>query len=131
MATQHQIMKRREEIGKCLAKSITTPLAIVKQTNIPLSTVRNDLHWMRKNSRKWLSGHALDGYIFNTKNTIEQLQDIELELQALRSNETDVDRKLKIMHELRETINMRWVIEGDGPTLMAQRFAENHGGKAS
>ena len=65
-----------------------------------------------------MANHTLDGYVFETKNTIDQLQDIEMELQVLRSNISNLDQKLKIIRELVSVINMRWVIQGDGPTLM-------------
>lgn len=93
-------------------------------SKIPLTDVKNDLKWMRTNSRTWLSDHALNGFVFATQNTIEQLLDIEVELQSLRSKESDIELKLKIIKELKDTINMRWVIQGDGPTLMAQKYAD-------
>lgn len=105
---------------------MTTPMQIYKQLSkqkdwqhISVGDVRNDLYWMKKNSRKWLSGHALEGFVFSTQQTLEQLRDIELELQSLRSVTSDVSTKLSIIHELKDTINMRWAMEGDGPALMA------------
>ena len=124
-------MERREKISLVLAKSITNPTDISKQTGFKLSDVKNDLRWMKKSAKTTLSGHALDGYIFETKNTIDQLKDIEHELQALRSTETDLDKKLKIMHELKELINMRWVIHGDGLTLLAQKYQDDNGSQTS
>ena len=86
---------------------------------------------MKKTAKSSLAGHALDGYIFETRNTIDQLKDIEHERQALRSKETDLEKKLKIIHELKELINMRWVIHGDGLTLLAQKYVESNGSKTS
>lgn len=126
MATILKTERRRKEVSKCLAKSLTTPTQIFNNfqqyenlQDIPLSAIKNDLYWMKKNSRRWLSDHAIDGFIFSTQNTLDQLRDIELELQKLRQETMDVSEKLSIIHELKETINMRWVMEGDGPTLMA------------
>jgi len=131
MTKQKVVEKRREEISLCLQKSITTPKQIAKQTGIERATVANDLFWMQKKSQKWLSGHTLDGYIFETKNTIDQLKDIETELQLKRQayaklappkEPTESDDKifayLMIIKELKNTINMRWQIQGDGPTYM-------------
>lgn len=127
MATRAVTMQRREKISLVLAKSITNPTDISKQTGIPVDDVKNDLKWMKKNSQVALSGHTLDGYIFETKNTIDQLRDIEHELQSLRSKEGNLDNKIKIIHELKEVINMRWVIQGDGLTAMSTKMAENNG----
>jgi len=127
LTSQADVQRRREAISRCLAKSITSPSLIAKQTNLELSQVKNDLVWMRKNAKTWLTGHALDGYVFETKNTIDQLKDIEVELQKMRTEAPNTDEKIKIIHELKDTINMRWVIQGDGPTLMAQRYADMHG----
>lgn len=119
------VHKRRERISIVLAKSITTPSAIANQLkDVDIETIKNDLKWMRKNSRVVLSGNTLEGYIFETHNTIEQLRDIELELQSLRSTEKETETKLKIIHELKEVINMRWVLHGDGLTLLAQKIGD-------
>ena len=122
MATQAEILERRNKVSLCLAKSMNKPSDIARNLKVPLDTVRNDLFWMKKNSPKWLSGHALNGYIFETQQTIEQLRDMELELQAMRQDETNREIKIKIIHELKEVVNMRWVIQGDGPTLMYSRY---------
>lgn len=127
MTTKIATQNRREQISLVLAKSITNPTDIASQTGLALSDVKNDLMWMKKAAKTTLSGHALDGYIFETKNTIDQLKDIEHELQALRSTEKDLGNKLKIIHELKELINMRWVIHGDGLTLLAQKYQTDNG----
>ena len=127
MVSSKETLERRNQVSICLAKSMTTPAQIAKHIDAPVSTIKNDLRWMRKNSRKWLSGHTLDGYIWETQKTIDQLSDLIFELQSLRSNEKDVDRKLRIMHELADKINMKWVILGDGPTLMQTRMVNGDG----
>jgi hypothetical protein len=131
MGTKAETLQRREKISLVLAKSITNPTDISKQTGLKVDDVKNDLRWMKRNAHVTLAGHALDGYIFETKNTIDQLKDIEHELQALRSKETDLDKKLKILHELKEVINMRWVIHGDGLTLLATKYTDDHASKTS
>lgn len=127
MTTTAVTKHRREQVSLCLSKSMVSPAQIAKHTGQHINSVNNDLRWMRKHSRKWLSGHTLDGYIFETKKTIEQLQDIELELQSLRSQEKDLDNKLKIIKQLADIINMRWVIQGDGPTLMNINTVKDYG----
>jgi len=127
MASAAKTMARREQVSICLAKSMSSPSQIAKQLNEPVSKIKNDLHWMKKNSKVWLSGHTLDGYIFETRKTIDQLQDIELELQSLRSTHQNLDDKLKIIKQLAEIINMRWVIQGDGPTLMNMNTVKDLG----
>lgn len=127
MTTAALTLQRRDKVSLCLAKSITTPTGILKQIikdnpDVTISQVKHDLAWMRKNSKKWLSGHALEGYVFSTQNTLEQLKDIEQELQSIRTQAVGIDEKLAVLRELRDTINMRWVMEGDGPTLMALTF---------
>lgn len=119
-----EVQKRREDVSLCLQKSVTKPTLIAKRLKLDIKTVNNDLHWMRKDAKKWLTGHALEGYVFETKNTIDQMKDIETELQALRSTAGTLDEKLKVIKELRETINIRWVIQGEGPTLMYARMAK-------
>jgi len=116
--TRAHVRKRREQISLCLQKSLTSPSLIAKQLDLPIRTVTNDLYWMKKKSLKWLAGHTLEGYVYETHQTIEQLKDIELELQHMRQEEKDVMKKKSIMMNLVSVINIRWVIQGDGPTYM-------------
>ena len=116
--TSAQVKKRREQISLCLQKSITSPSLIARELGLRVATISNDLHWMKLQAQKWLSEHTLDGYIFETKITIEQLKDIEMDLQEMRKIAPNLEIKLKIIHELVSLINMRWVLQGDGPTLM-------------
>jgi hypothetical protein len=133
--TQAQIVKvRRLRVSTCLAKSLTSPSQIANQLNQPVpegkvqpenvtpKQISNDLAFMKKNSIKWLSGHTLDGYVFETQNTIEQLRDLELALQSRRSPTMSLDDLIRLTHELKEVINMRWVMMGDGPTLMHNKY---------
>lgn len=133
--TATQVIKlRRERISFCLAKSMTSPIQIAIQLNAPdkegkkpdvlveAKTISNDLAWMKKNSIKWLSGWALDGYVFETQNTIQVLKDFEIQLQSIRSKASSTDEIIKIIHELKEVVNMRWVMQGEGPALMHNKY---------
>ena len=129
MASSYKVvMARREEISKCLAKSMTKAKDLSDQIGVPVTTIKNDLYWMRKNSQKWLSGHTLDGYIFETQQSIEQIRDIEEELQLMRQKKgITLDDKIKIMHELKDCINMRWFMQGDGPTYLNNKYKSQYG----
>lgn len=129
MGSTKVTLARRNQVSLCLAKSMNRPEDIARQLNIPYNTVRNDLNWMKKNSSKWLMGHTLNGYIFETQKAIDQISDIILELQSLRSKEQNIDRKIRIMHELADKINMKWVMQGEGPTLMNIRTVNNDSGR--
>jgi len=104
------------------------PSDIAHQLNLDVKTVNNDLGWMRKNSIKWLHKHTLDGYVYATQQTIQQLQSIELEMQQMRDdNKGDPQLLLTILMDLAQIINMRWVIQGDGPTYLANKYTSEHG----
>ncbi len=98
--SKSDIKIRREKVLECIRKGLYTPALIVKKLekdyNIPpeghdlfYRKIENDLKWMRKDSVKWLSGHALDGFVFETRNAIEQMRDVESELQKMREAESD------------------------------------------
>ncbi len=127
--TKLEYSQDRDKISKLLAKSVTRPSDISTMLKMDLKTVNNDLMFMRNNSRKWLAGYAAAGYVQVTKQTIEQMNDLEIELQQMRqdltpakeqppSTTTEMETRLHVIKELRETINTRWVIEGNGPTMM-------------
>ena len=132
--TKKDVLARRNKVSQMLAKSISKPADLAKTLDLDVKDVQNDLYWMRKESKPWLSGYALDGYVFVTRNSIAQLEDIEVELQEMRQklkkDDGDKTMRLRVMGELRETINTRWVMQGEGPTLMqAYSVATEHEGK--
>jgi hypothetical protein len=132
MTTQYETKLRRDKVSECLSKGLHSPALIVKKLEkdfkIPpgdhqkfYKRIDNDLRWMRKDSIQWLQGHTLDGYVYETRMAISQLRDIESELQEMREKQKEggeIPDRLKIMAELKDTINLRWVMQGDGPTLM-------------
>jgi len=124
LPSHQEVLTRRNRISLALSKSVTKPATIAEATGIDVKTVKNDLNWMRKNSKEWLSGWAMNGYVWATQQTVSQLEDIESELQKKRAdwvknNPTENEEYLKLIHELKEVINLRWVVQGDGPALMA------------
>lgn len=116
---KQEVMQRRNNITRLMAKSVVRPEDIAKNLKLDVKTVYDDFKYFKKDSKKWLYGYANEGYVFVTRQTIDSLYDIELELQQLRQNAKTQDDKLKVIRELRETINTRWVIQGEGPTIMA------------
>ncbi len=94
---------------------------IATELKVPVKAVYNDLQFIRKDAKVWLDEWALDGYTQATRLTIEQLQRMEKELTEFIQLTSDPRLKLKAVNELRETINLRWVVQGEGPTLMNLR----------
>jgi len=134
LSTKQEVLKRRTLISDYLAKSVTKPSELSKQTGIPVKTVKNDLDHMRKNSIKWLHKHTLDGYVHATQQTIDQLQDIESELQEMRNklakdDEGAVLKRKAILVALVDVINIRWMIQGDGPTYLSNKYTNNNAHK--
>lgn len=122
--TRAQVADRRNKVSKLLAKSVIKPADIACNIGVEVKAINNDLEWLKKNSSKVLDKYALDNYVFQTINTIEQLRDIELELQSMRQNTTGKE-KIMVIHELKDTINLRWQIEGDGLTNLHMTKAAN------
>lgn len=122
---KEEVHARRTQVAKLMAKSVTKAEDIARLGKMNIKDVNNDLTFLRKASEKWLYGFANEGYVFVTKQTIDSLYDIEMELQQLRQSADGIDDKLKVLKELRDTINTRWVIQGEGPTLMQLRKTES------
>lgn len=142
MTTKDEAKIRRERISLCIQKGMHSPVQIAnnlkKEFQVPdekkwLMTINNDIKWFKKQAMPWLDDYGLAGFVFETRNAIEQLKDIEMELQEMRQKEakkTDKDsvrRRITILSELRETINTRWVVQGEGPTLMNLQRADKFG----
>jgi len=130
MASKLQIKQRRDGVQLELSMHNYKPESIADNLKVPVKAVYNDLQFIRKDSHKWLDGWALDGYTEATRTTIEQLQRMERELSEFIKLTDDPKLKLKAVAELRETINLRWVVQGEGPTLMnLRRFGPNETSK--
>jgi len=130
MSSKLEVKERRDGVQLELAKCNYKPDDIAHVLNCTVKSVYNDLQFIRKDSRKWLDGWALDGYTEATHTTIEQLKLIEKNLQDFIRMTKDDKLRLKAIAELRETINLRWVVQGEGPTLMnLRRFGPNETAK--
>jgi len=125
-STKQEMLVRRGKVNNELTKHNYKAEDIAKALDCDVTQVYKDLHYIRKSSRKWLDSWALDGYTQATKTTIDQLERMEQDLNQIIQDEDDMKLKLKAYAELRETINLRWVVQGEGPTLMnLRRFGPN------
>lgn len=130
-ATKQEVAFRRKQVNNELAKHNYKAEDIAKAIKIPVDMVYHDLKWIRKDSRKWLDSWALDGYTEATKTTIEQLERMERNLQNIINESGDDKVILRAYAELRETVNLRWVVQGEGPTLMNLRRFKLEGRSAT
>jgi len=121
LPSKAEIKERREGVQLELSKHNYKADAIATELKCPVKAVYNDLQFIRKDSQTWLDEWALDGYALATRTTIEQLQRMEKELTEFIKLTSDPKLKLKAVNELRETINLRWVVQGEGPTLINLR----------
>lgn len=129
-STKLEVAFRRKQVSNELAKHNYKAEDIAKAIKEPVEKIYHDLKWIRKDSRKWLDSWALDGYTECTKVTIDQLERMERDLHTIISEEDDPKIVLRAYAELRETINLRWVVQGEGPTLMNLRRFNNAEGSA-
>jgi len=120
-STKLEIAFRRKQVNNELAKHNYKAEDIATALKEPVEKIYHDLKWIRKNSRKWLDSWALDGYTEATKTTIDQLERMERNLQKIINDSDDERIILGAYRELRETVNLRWVVQGEGPTLMNLR----------
>lgn len=102
--TQAEITNRREKLQQYIRRGIETPSALAQASGVTVDTVKNDLRFFRKQSTKWQSEQANNGYIWSLEVTEAQLQNMIEEQQKTRnqlSKAKDVDLK-----ELRETTRL-------------------------
>ena len=124
-ATKLEIAFRRKQVSNELAKHNYKAEDIAQAIKHDVKLVYKDMAHLRKQSNKWLDGWALDGYTECTKVTIDQLERMERNLQKIINESGDERIVLRAYQELRETINLRWVVQGEGPTLMNLRRFKN------
>ena len=124
-ATKLEIAFRRKQVSNELAKHNYKAEDIAQAIKHDVKLVYKDMAHLRKQSNKWLDGWALDGYTECTKVTIDQLERMERNLQRIINESGDERIVLRAYQELRETINLRWVVQGEGPTLMNLRRFKN------
>jgi len=117
------VKERRDKVGLLLAKSITKPQMIATQLNEEIGVIYEDIKYFKKQATPWLDDLAFSGFVWECKNAIDKLKDIETELQLLRQSAKGVDEKLKVMHEIQFNINLQIETLANGPTLMALKKA--------
>lgn len=134
MPTKGAVKARREQVAQYMRRSINSPTLIAKALSLNRITVENDVKFLRKNSRTWLTELAVDGLVFETQMGVEAMQELEKNLQNMleqyktKYNEDgsikqqgDPQMVLRITAELRELINTRLETLANGPTLAALR----------
>ena len=117
------VKERRDKVGLLLAKSITKPQMIATQLNEEIGVIYEDIKYFKKQATPWLDDLAFSGFVWECKNAIDKLKNIEEELQKLRQDAKGIDEKLKVMHEIQYNINLQVETLANGPTLMALKKA--------
>ena len=117
------VKERRSKVGLLLAKSITKPQMISKQLDEDVGVIYEDIKYFKKQATPWLDELAFTGFVWECKNAIDKLKNMEEEMQMLRQDAKGIDEKLKVIHELEYNINLQIETLGNGPTLMALKKA--------
>jgi len=117
------VKERRDKVGQLLAKSITKPQMIAKNLNKDVRVIYKDIKYFKEQAIPWLDELAFTGFVWECKNAIDKLKDIEEEKQKLRQDARGIDEKLKVMHEIEYNINLQIETLANGPTLMALKKA--------
>lgn len=129
MVTRNQIAERRAKVSQLLAKSVTSIKEIATALQIDYETVRNDIGWLKEQTKPWLFGLTGHGFAFDCKNVIDSFLNMEVELEEMRQiarkNKEDTSIRLSIIRELRDTRIARLSVEAEGPTLLALRKIKN------
>ncbi len=128
MASYSEIKKRREKISTYLVRGVLSPVNLAQVTGIDVETVKNDLKFFRKDSGKWLSELAKDGYTFQAQNTSDQLQDMIEELQAKRTEKNvkeDTELLIKVDTAIAQLLSLKFQLSMSGPGLMSMQQAMN------
>jgi len=117
------VVDRRNKVALAMAKSVTKPQAIAESIGEDVGVIYDDIAHLKKQATPWLDDLAFTGFVWECKNAIDKLKDIEVELQSLRQNTNNLDDKLRVIHELEYNINLQMETLGNGPTLMALKKA--------
>ena len=117
------VVDRRNKVALAMAKSVTKPQAIAESIGEDVGVIYDGIAHLKKQATPWLDDLAFTGFVWECKNAIDKLKDIEVELQSLRQNTNNLDDKLRVIHELEYNINLQMETLGNGPTLMALKKA--------
>ncbi len=124
MASYSEIKKRREIISVYLTKGILSPGNLAKVTGYDVNLIKNDLAYFKRNSNKWLTELAKDGYIFQSQNINDQLQNMIEELQQKRTEKKvtdDVDLLIKVVLTITQLLSLKWQLISNGPMLTTMK----------
>jgi len=117
------VKERRDKVGLLLAKSITKPQMIAEHLDEDVGVIYEDVKYFKKQAVPWLDDLTFTGFVWECKNAIDKLKNIEEDMQKLRQDAKGIDEKLKVFHEIQYNINLQIETLANGPTLMELKKA--------
>lgn len=117
------VKERRDKVGLLLAKSITKPQMIAEHLDEDVGVIYEDIKYFKKQAVPWLDDLTFTRFVWECKNAIDKLKNIEEDMQKLRQDAKGIDEKLKVFHEIQYNINLQIETLANGPTLMELKKA--------
>jgi len=117
------VKERRDKVGLLLAKSITKPQMIAEHLDEDVGVIYEDIKYFKKQAVPWLDDLTFTEFVWECKNAIDKLKNIEEDMQKLRHDAKGIDEKLKVFHEIQYNINLQIETLANGPTLMELKKA--------
>ena len=120
--------ERREKLQQYIRRGIENPTALAQASGFPLTTVKHDLKFFRKEADKWHREQANNGYLWSLQTTEDQLQNM-IEEQQQKRNTDKVKNDAKELREttrlIAELMSLKFQVKTSAPAIGSiQRMLE-------
>jgi len=113
--------ERREKISLMLSHGYTQ-VQIAQKLGVNRRTILRDKIFLKEEAQKWLNGLARDGFVFETKMTLDMLKDTKRQLnEMLDQDDLSREERRKLLKQRDENIVLQLQIIGEGPLIHSMR----------
>jgi len=122
-----EIRERREKVASRI--KFETEAEIAKALGVSRETIARDVAFLKKAAQHWLDDLAANGFIFEYKNSLDELKENRTQLQNLYKNSKDDFEKRLLLKDMDANIVSYIKLLSEAPAVLA--FRKKTGGAAN
>jgi len=113
--------ERREKVSLMLSQGYTE-VQIGQKLGVKRRTIVQDEAFLKEEAQKWINDLARDGFVFETKMTLDMLKDTKKQLtEMLDQDDLSIDERRKLLKQRDYNIHMQLTLLEQGPVVASIR----------
>ena len=113
--------ERREKVSMMLSHGYTQ-IQIAQKLGVNRRTIVRDKAFLIEDAQKWINDLARDGFVFETKITLDMLKDTTRQLnEMLDQDDLSREERRKLLKQRDENIALQLQLIAEGPLIHSMR----------